>query len=487
MRTKKGRSSASASPGALVLPRRASRARPQTEAPRAPRVRCVKGGIEIRCIDSLEIPRSNARQHSRRQIRLLVRSIAEFGWLVPVLVDQEDTVLAGCGRLAAARLLGLERVPTLRVDHLTTAQRRAFAIADNRLAELSQWDETLLIRQLKRLSSINVDIDFEATGFVTSDLDRQESLVVADPAEPEVISELARDNPSVSILGDCWRLGPHRILCDSALDNDSYARLLGKQRAQMVVADPPYNVRVDGHVCGLGAIRHRPFEMASGEMSEEQYCAFLRTALEQAARCSVDGAIHYIFMDWRHVRELYAATTGVYRQQKNLCIWNKTNGGMGSFYRSKHELVFVFKVGKAPHINNFGLGETGRYRTNVWDYPGVNTFRQGRLEELRLHPTVKPMLLIADAIRDCSRRGGIVLDPFLGSGTTLLAAEKTGRVCRGLELDPHYVDAAIGRWQAMTGKEAIHVDSGLSFAELASRRRRRAQKTKAPLDDHPPT
>ncbi|MFO1161319.1 MAG: DNA methyltransferase [Reyranellaceae bacterium] len=472
MRKKKGRSPGRESHETRLPPRRASRIRHVRTVPWASRVRSFKRTIGSRPIDSLIIPRSNARRHSDRQINLLARSIAEFGWLVPVLVDQDDTVLAGCGRLAAARRLGLRHVPTIRVDHLTPAQKQAFAIADNRLAELSQWDERLLTRQLETLSGIKVDIDFEATGFVAGDLDYLESLALADLDEPEVIPELQRDTPAVSSVGDRWKLGSHRILCGSALDVGSYTRLLGKGRAQMVVADPPYNVRVDGHVCGLGGIKHRPFQMASGEMSEEQYCAFLKTAFEHAARCSADGAIHYIFMDWRHVRELYAATTGIYRQQKNLCIWNKTNAGMGSFYRSKHELVFVFKVGKGRHINNFGLGENGRYRTNVWDYPGINTFRKGRLEELRLHPTVKPTALVADAIRDCSKRGGIVLDPFLGSGTTLLAAQMTGRVCRGLELDPHYVDVAIGRWQTMTGRQAIHVDSGLSFSELASRRRR---------------
>lgn len=476
MHKKKSGSPAAGLPGVLVASGRESGVRPGKATPKSTRIRFFRNAIVARPIDSLKIPRSNARRHSDRQIALLARSITEFGWLVPILVDRDDSVLAGCGRLAAARRLGLARVPTIPVDHLSAAQKRAFSIADNRLAELSQWDKGQLTRQLKTLAGLKVDIDFEATGFVTGDLDHLESLILAEEDEPEVVPEPQRDKPSISALEDCWRLGPHRILCGSALEKGSYDRLLGKRRARMVVADPPYNVPVDGHVCGLGAIKHRSFKMASGEMSEEQYCRFLRTALEQAARCSIDGAIHYIFMDWRHVRELYAATTGVYRQQKNLCIWNKTNGGMGSFYRSKHELVFVFKVGKGRHINNFGLGEHGRYRTNVWDYPGVNTFRQDRLEELRLHPTVKPTALVADAIRDCSRHGDVVLDPFLGSGTTLLAAEKTGRTCRGLELDPHYVDAAIGRWQAMTRREAFHVDSGLSFAELAARRRRRKQR-----------
>jgi hypothetical protein len=214
--------------------------------------------------------------------------------------------------------------------------------------------------------------------------------------------------------------------------------------------------------------------MASGEMSEEEFTTFLHTAMRPMAEFSIDGAIHYFCMDWRHMGEMLAAAQPIYGPPKNLCVWNKTNAGMGTFYRSKHELVFVFKVGSAPHINNFGLGERGRYRSNVWDYAGVNTFRRGRMEELSAHPTVKPLPLVVDALKDCSKRRGIVLDPFLGSGTTLLAAEKTGRLGRGIELDPHYVDAAIRRWQALTGQPAIHVASGSTFDEWAARHDRDA-------------
>jgi DNA modification methylase len=242
----------------------------------------------------------------------------------------------------------------------------------------------------------------------------------------------------------------------------------------MVFTDPPYNVKIDGHVCGLGSVHHKPFEMAAGEMSESEFTRFLATSMALMARYSVDGAIHDICMDWRHMGELLAAAEGNYSDQKNLCVWNKTNAGMGAFYRSKHELVFVFKVGTASHINNFGLGGGGRYRTNVWDYAGVNTFKPGRMDELSMHPTVKPLPLIIDALKDCSTRRGIVLDPFVGSGTTLLAAEKTGRIGRCIELDPYYVDTAIGRWQALTGKPAVHVESGLSFDELAAQRHDKA-------------
>ena len=236
--------------------------------------------------------------------------------------------------------------------------------------------------------------------------------------------------------------------------------------------DPPYNVAIDGHVCGLGRVRHREFAMGCGEMSEAEFTAFLEAVFDLLAENTVDGSIHQICMDWRHMGEMLAAGRTVYSELKNLCVWNKTNAGMGSFYRSKHELVFVWKAGTAAHINNFELGQHGRHRTNVWDYAGVNTMRAGRLEELAMHPTVKPVALVADAIKDCSRRGGLVLDPFGGSGTILIAAERTGRKARALEIDPHYVDVAVRRWQAYAGKSAVLAGSGETFETIADRRAR---------------
>jgi DNA modification methylase len=238
----------------------------------------------------------------------------------------------------------------------------------------------------------------------------------------------------------------------------------------MVFTDPPYNVAIDGHVCGKGAIHHREFAMASGEMSEGEFTNFLALVLKNIAHVSADGSIHFICMDWRHLREVLAAGYSTYDEFKNLIVWNKDNAGMGSFYRSKHEMILVFKNGKAAHINNFGLGEKGRYRTNVWDYPGVNSMKAGRMDELAMHPTVKPVGLVADAIRDCSKRKQIVLDAFMGSGTTLIAAEKTGRIACGLELDPAYIDVAIRRYQAYTGKIATLAETGQTFAEVAAAR-----------------
>jgi DNA modification methylase len=328
------------------------------------------------------------------------------------------------------------------------------------------------------IAELDISLDLTLTGFETAEIDLLlESLDPtgeADPADapPEPVS-----GPPMTRPGDLWALGRHRLLCGDATRVTSYAQLMGEGRARMVFTDPPYNVPISGHVCGSGAIKHREFAMASGEMSEADFTGFLRTALGHLAHHSLDGAIHFVCMDWRHMGEILAAGRGVYSELKNLVVWNKTNAGMGSFYRSKHELVFAFKVGTAPHVNTFELGQHGRYRTNVWDYPGVNTLRPDRLEELAMHPTVKPVAMVADAIRDCSGRGEAVLDAFAGSGTTLIAAETTGRIGYGLEIDPAYVDTAIRRWQALTGEAARHAETGLTFdATAAERIRAEAQE-----------
>lgn len=428
--------------------------------------------IEYRAVAEIKANPRNARRHSKKQVQQIAASIAEFGFLVPVLVDEDDGILAGHGRVAAATLLGVRQVPTVRVAHLTAARKRAFVLADNRLAELAEWDEEILRIELMELSGLELDFEFEVTGFDTVDLDRLDGTGPQSAPTPELVEEPDREQPAVCAPGDLWQLGRHRLHCGSALEDGAYQRLLGDERAQLVFTDPPYNVKIDGHVCGLGSVKHKAFQMASGEMSEEEFTEFLRRSMRLMADASVDGALHLVCMDWRHDLELQLAARPIHGRLKQLIVWNKTNAGMGTFYRSKHELIFVFKVGSGPHINNFGLGERGRYRTNVWDYPGVNTFRRGRMEELQAHPTVKPLPLVIDALKDCSKRGGIVLDPFAGSGTTLLAAERTGRLGRGIELDPHYVDVAIRRWQDLSGQAAIHVASGCSFDELAARRDR---------------
>jgi DNA modification methylase len=417
-----------------------------------------------RAVASLKPHPRNPRTHSKKQISQIADSIRRFGFLNPVLVDGRNRIVAGHGRVEAARLLGMEEVPAIEVDGLSEADCRAYIIADNRLAELAGWDEDLLKLELGSILEIDESYDLEVTGFAGGELEALLAAVEAGqvPAEappPEVDEE----GEPVSYPGVIWQLGRHRLICADARDPGTYARLMGEERAQLVFTDPPYNVPVSGHICGLGKVQHAEFAMASGEMTREQFCEFLRSVLGNLAAFSSDGSIHFVCMDWRHMGEVLEAGEAVYAELKNLIVWNKSNGGMGTFYRSKHELVFAFKHGSAAHINNFGLGENGRYRTNVWDYAGINSFRSGRDAELAMHPTVKPVAMVADAIRDCSKRGGIVLDAFSGSGTTIMAAEETGRCARAIEIDPRYVDVAVQRWQKATGTSAVIAGTDTTF------------------------
>jgi DNA modification methylase len=425
----------------------------------------------------------NPRFHSPRQIRQIARSIEAFGFNVPVLIDSKREVIAGHGRVMACRLLGRTEVPTISVQHLSAAQTKAFMIADNRLTENSVWDDRLLAEQLKELSVLDLGFSLEATGFEMGEIDlRIEGLNSPSEAdEADDLSELPA-GPPVTHVGDLWFLGEHRVFCGSALDAQAYAALMGAERADLVFTDPPYNVPIAGNVSGLGAIRHREFEMASGEMSEAEFTTFLTQALSLLARYSARGSLHFVCMDWRHMEELLVAGRAAYTELKNLCVWAKDNGGMGSLYRSQHELVFVFKNGDDAHRNNVMLGMHGRNRCNVWHYPSARSFSRSGDEGnlLASHPTVKPVALVADAIMDASARRSIVLDGFLGSGTTVIAAERTGRRCFGLELDPLYVDTVVRRWQTFTRNDARHASTGRSFAETEDEveRRKRCGKKK---------
>jgi len=427
--------------------------------------------IEYRKTVDLKPYTANARTHSKKQVRQIAESIQRFGFTNPILISDADEVIAGHGRLAAAKLLNMQTVPTVKLSHLSSAERRAYVLADNKLALNAGWDREILAIELQAL--VDLDFDVEGTGFSLAEVD----FILDDAAES---SPDAPDSPDddvpivtgepVSMHGDLWQLGRHRLLCGDARQPDDYVKLLGDAVADLVFTDPPYNVPIDGHVCGLGGVRHREFAMAAGEMTEAAFTTFLTETLGNAAKSCRDGAIAFVCMDWRHMGDLLAAGRQAFTELKNLCVWNKTNGGMGAFYRSKHELVFVFKVGTAPHTNSFGLGETGRYRTNVWDYAGISSLSASRGEELAMHPTVKPVALIADAIRDCSKRGDIVLDCFGGSGSTLIAAEKTGRSARLIEFDPLYCDTIVRRWEKLTGKHARLVGDGATFEDIAERR-----------------
>ena len=421
-------------------------------------------------IADLKLDPLNPRIHSKRQLQQLARSIQTFGFVSPIVVDPEFRVIAGHGRIEAAKSLGRRMVPAISINHLSEAQLRAFMIADNRLAEQASWDDKLLGEHFRALGEVELDFDLEATGFEVAEIDLLIEGVgpaaksVTDPAD-----ELPqRAEIQVTRPNDLWSLGRHKVFCGDSRDNKTYVLLMDSRQADMILTDPPYNVKINGHATGLGAVQHRNFQMAVGEMTESEFTDFLARTFLLLTSHSVDSSLHYVFMDWRHAGEILAAGKQAYEELKALCVWVKDNGGMGSLYRSQHELVFVFKSGKASHRNNVQLGQFGRYRTNVWNYPGVNSFSRSTAEGnlLELHPTVKPVALVADAIMDCSARGNIVLDPFLGSGTTVIAAERTGRICYGVELDPAYVDTIVRRWQRFTGLTAKHAISGRSFADL---------------------
>jgi DNA modification methylase len=399
----------------------------------------------------------NARTHSDGQVKQIARSIERFGFTNPVLVDDGLNIIAGHGRVLAALKLGLEAIPVLRLKHLSERDRRAYILADNKLAQNAGWDKELLAIELQWL--IQAEFDVQDTGFSVSEVDQIiESVEESNPEgkdEPEDrVPEPPAPAEATTKPGEVWQLGRHRLYCGDCRSPEAYAALCAGEQMDMIFTDPPYNVPIDGHVGGLGSVKHREFAFASGEMSREAFTAFLRDSLAPAVLACRDGAIAFVCMDWRHIGELLDAASNTFTELKNLCVWNKTNAGMGSFYRSKHELVFVFKAGTGAHTNTFGLGETGRYRTNVWDYAGVNTLRKDRMEELSMHPTVKPVALVADAIRDVTRRGDLVLDPFGGSGTTLIAAERTGRTARLIEIDPAYCDVIRKRYETYTGRRA---------------------------------
>jgi DNA modification methylase len=425
-------------------------------------------------VDALAPYPSNARTHSKHQIRQIADSIEEFGWTNPVLIDRSNTVIAGHGRVAAAKLLGMFEVPTIRLENLSPDQVRAYVIADNRLAEKAGWDKSILAIELQNLLTIESDFDVTITGFEIPEID---ILLTAteDKRDPDDDFEVTETLEAATRPGDLWQLGRHRIICGNSIEQHSFSKLLGNKRAGVVFVDPPYNVEIDGNVSGKGSVRHREFQMASGEMSEFEFISFLTSSLRLLARYSASGSVHFVCMDWRHMGELLNAGREVYESLLNVCVWVKNNGGMGSLYRSRHELIFVFRIGKAQHRNNVQLGRYGRNRTNVWDYPSVNTLskisEEGNL--LALHPTVKPVALVADALLDCSARADVVLDAFLGSGTTLIAAERTGRSCYGIELDAIYVDTAIKRWQRYTGDHAVHAVSGIPFDDFPSEARER--------------
>jgi DNA modification methylase len=455
-------------PGTAVLARHHRR---QASEGQRRRDDCTSSNtVQALAVTRIKLNPRNSRSHSNKQIRQIANSIVAFGFTNPLLVAEDGELIAGEGRYKAARLLGLAKVPVIVLAGLSPARQRALAIADNKIAENAGWDRERLAIEIPELAGLleAEGLDVSILGFEAVEIDQLVTDFEQHAADPQDgIDPKWLKGSAISKPGDLWVLGPHRLLCGDARSEADISRLMAHCRADMAFLDPPYNVRI-GSVVGRGRTKHSEFAMASGEMSSADYMDFLGAGLSAAASVSRDGALHYVCTDWRHIAELMAAAKPVYGDITNIAVWVKSNAGQGSFYRSQHEFIGVFRVGQVPHLNNVELGRHGRSRSNVWHYAGVNSFRAGRMEELRSHPSSKPVALVADAIKDCTRRGDVVLDTFSGSGTTIMAAERVGRHAHALEIEPRFVDVAIRRWQAFTRRDACHAESGLSFDELAA-------------------
>lgn len=414
--------------------------------------------IEYKNLNELQAYDKNSRIHSAKQLKKIAKSLEHFGFINPILINSKNVIVAGHGRYEAAKLLNLEEVPVTTLANLSKEQIKAYMLADNKLAEEAGWDKEILQLELQELMNLDYDFDITLTGFDIPEID---FIVSADKHNKNDKADIMPEKEEIKAVvnsGDLWKLGEHYLYCGNALYDESYKILLGQAEAKMIFTDPPYNVKINGHVCGKGKIKHSEFLMASGEMESEEFAKFLDNTFANLKIFSTNGSIHFIFMDWRHIKEILDAGLKNYDSFINLCVWNKLQGGMGSLYRSQHELVFVFKNGTESHINNIELGKHGRFRTNVWEYRGISATNPHSLDDLKYHPTCKPISLIMDAIRDCSNIGDIILDPFAGSGTTLLAAERTSRKAYVMELDPHYCDVIIHRYQKLFNKKAVKVD-----------------------------
>lgn len=440
----------------------------------------------------LTLPLGTIREPDRRTRNLSKRAIAttkavlmQFGQPCPILIDELDTVIAGAEFLIASRELDMKTIKAVRVQGLTDADRRVLTIALARIPELSTWDDQVLAEEISQLLSMELPYDaLDTIGFNIPEID----VVLETAAENQnhdpvdSLPTTPTEAETVTRAGDVWKLGKHKIVCGNALAAESYARLIGNEKIRMLFSDAPYGIRIKGNV----SQKHEDFAMGVGEQTSEEFTTFLRTMIELSLHYVVDGGLAYLFMDRKNLLELQLAARAAGLSILDLCIWDKTSGGLGGLYRSQHEPIFVFKHGKAPHTNNVALGKYGRNRTNVWSHRGLASFGKGRDEALAMHPTVKPVNLLAEAIKDVTRRGEIVLDPFLGSGSLILAAEKTGRVGYGIELDPRYVDVGLLRFLKMTGRSPLLEATGQTLEEVRSERQSTSRSPPLENSAHPP-
>jgi DNA modification methylase len=438
--------------------------------------------LEQRPVDSLRAPARAVRTVNAAHVTQIARSISAFGMIEPILISENGQIIDGVSTLEAARSVGLGFVPCLVIDHLTPQETRILRLALNRLQEKGEWDVQSLKLEFQEL--IDLDAPFELAGFEPQEIDivLLEEGGANDP-KANSLPVVSEETPSVSRLGDLWKLGRHRVLCADATKPESYTALFDGAAAAAVFTDPPYNIKIDGFAVGAGSKHHREFLNASGEMTDAEFVSFLTNFLKPASCYLVDGSVLFVCMDWRHAEHVEQAARKVGLPHLNTAVWVKGNGGLGGLYRSAHEFVLVFRKGVVSSVNNVELGRHGRDRSNVWTYPGSNQRGSSANAEAANHPTPKPVELVADALLDVTERGDIVLDPFAGSGTTIIAAQKTGRTAYTLELDPSYVDLIIRRFEKFTGEQAVHAGTGRTFAELMAERLSRDAASVPPCND----
>ena len=416
-----------------------------------------QNNLQLVDINLIALKLKSLRKHSKKQLQKLKNAIIKVGYVNPILLDEKHNIIAGELRLLAAKELGFTQIPAIILENLTPEEADAIRILDNRIAEDGEWNFGNLKEEIEKL--MKFDITFEDLGFDTVDYD--EIFLIKDSDESKVHNSDKEDEswldaniPPKVKFGDLWRLGDHFVYCGDSLLVRSFEILMQGELSQIVITDPPYNCKVSGHVCGLGKIKHDEFAMASGEMTETEFAEFISKFMQHLIKFSIDGSLHYLFMDWAGLNTLLTQGKRHYTELKNIAVWNKLIGGMGALYRSQHEMIPIFKNGKAKHQNHIQLGKNGRYRTNVWDYPGIRATNPSSLELLKLYPTVKAVPILHDILLDSSSKNDIVLDCFGGSGSTLLAAERCKRRARLIEISPRYVDVTIYRWEKETGKTA---------------------------------
>lgn len=436
--------------------------------------------IDYEDINSIRPSTKHPRQCTQRQTESASLLISSAGIMLPIIVDKNGEIIIGEEWFHSYKSLRIEKVPIIRANNLSASQLSMLKIGFYKIIDLGHFDEKKLADEVKILCDTIFEFNLQIIGFdpaeedsIISKCDLIEDMHIVDEGNDE--SELPEIDERISKLGDEWQLGEHILFHGDSTSENSYKNLLGENEVDCVITDPPYNVK-SNKIGGKGKKKHPDFIQGSGEFSEGEFVEFLCSFLRHCITSLKDGGLLYSYMDWRNIYALEIAARKSNLKLMNFCVWNKNNGGMGSMYRSKHELVPVYKKGTKPHCNNIQLGKHGRYRTNVWDYAGVNSFKSDRMAELDMHPTVKPVDMIADIIRDCTKRNHIVLDPFCGSGTILIACEMTNRKARAIELDGQYVDTAIRRWEKYTGKKAILVSTGQVFQDVKNNGRINSQK-----------